>query len=479
MGAKPLFALLPANLGEVEKVQVVNKMHLAGSTVGTYDALMASSSSVADDSLDVDVALEEQEGLDCEISLEKLDLRVLNDLLSKFFLVVCKRGGGLFSVDTLMGMLRSFGTIVKKEQDLRIVGSGISKFSVRGGLELYKLERAMFSCGSDELGPFVRFCERLSKNYKVDLNHFQPEYFRSPITVRDGDVLVTYNQLMRHMPAVVEGLVQSEKSLSSLVKSIGSKSGVAGNFSNKSLRNTCVTCMSLGQVPREVGMLVIGHKWVSSYEKYDMSREVFMAAAQDILSQPYDVREAKELCTCSGTEIQSIDKSGSSDFASSSGKENVGIVLESNCGPSKSGGMAQSASHNGGRKPVVLIVCGLGKANNEQVLESRGARLESSVGGNNGPHKVGGIAQSAAIHSNAQKVPVSGVSGVYVLPYKVGNNIPFDENLLNELPFESARALGIASQSVPAGGVSIFPVCNMSNCVVNVYVGKDDIPFEK
>ncbi|MCO5601553.1 hypothetical protein L7F22_055676 [Adiantum nelumboides] len=342
------------DLGEVGKEQVVNKVHLAGSAGGTYDALMASSSSVADSFLDVDVALEEQ------------------------------RGGGLFPADTLMGMLRCFGRLVKKEQDLRIAGSGISEvlfdiarnpifestqslvlaamrrsvaggvcknrkkasvigvtleeeilcdidfsllhgrgfqmrfafycllhFSMRGGLELYKLERAMFSRGSDELGPFVRFCDRSSKNYKVDLNHFQPEHFRSPITVRDADILAAYNQLMRHMPAVVEGdknlafmFLQpisnprtevwfnrnrvSLKSLSSLVKSIGEKSGVAGNFSNKSLRNTCVTRMSLWQVPCEVGMLVTCHKQVSSYDKYDMSSEVRMAAAQDILSQPYD-----------------------------------------------------------------------------------------------------------------------------------------------------------------------------------------------
>ncbi|MCO5600956.1 hypothetical protein L7F22_055073 [Adiantum nelumboides] len=324
MGAEPSFALLPKDLGEVEKVQVVNKVHLASSAVGTYDALMASSNSIANGFLDVDAALEEQvlnftenstnqkdnwarkkfdnwrklSGLNCEIPLEKLGLRVLNDLLSKFFLVVCKSRGCLFPADTFMGMLRCFGRLAKKEQELRIASSGISKVpfdiarnpifkstqssvlvamhrSVARGVckDRKKASRAMFSCGSDELGPFVRFCERSSKNYKVDLNHFQPEHFRSQVTVRDAN-----------FKSSNRGVVQLEQSIF------------------------------------EVSKLSCEKHWC-------------------------------EIWCC---------------------------------------------------------------------------RI-----------------------------------------------------LLNELPFESARALGIASQSVPTRGVSNFPVCNMSNCVVNVYVGKDVVPFEK
>ncbi|MCO5592614.1 hypothetical protein L7F22_046617 [Adiantum nelumboides] len=367
MGSEPSFALLPEDLGEVEKVQVVNKVHLAGSVVGTYDALMASSSSVADGFLNVDVALEE---------------RVLN-----------------------------FTQNSTKQKD-NWASKKFDHWRKFARLELYKLERVMFSRGSDELEPFVRFCERSSKNYKVDLNHFQPEHFRSPVTVRDADVFATYSQLMRHMPAVVEGdknlafmFLQpisnprtevwfnrnkvSLKSLSSLVKSIGEKSGVVGNFSNKSLRNTCVTRMSLGQVPREVCMLVTGHKRVSSYDKYDMSSKVRMAAAQDILSQPYD----------------------------------------------------KDRFYWGWLNPQVTMV-----------------------------------EESLLFH-------VYPIWGRRIMSKSwnlwLGDDIPFDENLLNELPFESARALGIASRSLPTRGGSIFPVCNMNNRVVNVYVGKDAVPFEK
>ena len=75
------------------------------------------------------------------------------------------------------------------------------------------------------------------------------------------------------------------KSLNGIVKNIAERSGV---FNNKSMRNTCVTRMSLGHVPREVGMLVTGHKRLTSYDKYDLSNEVRMGAAQEILSQPYD-----------------------------------------------------------------------------------------------------------------------------------------------------------------------------------------------
>ncbi|MCO5587742.1 hypothetical protein L7F22_041694 [Adiantum nelumboides] len=165
----------------------------------------------------------------------------------------------------------------------------------------------MFMRGSDELGPYVRFSvERFSKNYKVDLMHYQPEHFWPPVMVCNGDVLATFDQLMRHMPLIVDGYRNllfvflqpicsprtqvwysrnrvSLKVLTGIVKSIGDRSGV-GNFSNKSLRSTCVTRRSLGQMPREVGMLVIGHKRVTSYDKYDLSGEVRMPATQEILS---------------------------------------------------------------------------------------------------------------------------------------------------------------------------------------------------
>ncbi|KAI5068342.1 hypothetical protein GOP47_0016687 [Adiantum capillus-veneris] len=188
-----------------------------------------------------------------------------------------------------MGMLRCFGLLLKKEQDLRIAMTGVCEvlfdiaknpifkeilndidfniihargcqmrfayfcmlhFCVRGGLELYKLERSMFMCGKDELGTYLRFCERSSKNNKVDLNHFQPEHFRPP-----GDKNLGFMFLQPihnpHTQVWYNRNRVSVKVLTGLVKSIGYRSGLAGNFSNKSLRNTCVTRMSLRQVPRE------------------------------------------------------------------------------------------------------------------------------------------------------------------------------------------------------------------------------------
>ncbi|KAI5079751.1 hypothetical protein GOP47_0005230 [Adiantum capillus-veneris] len=466
-------------------------------------------------------------GLECQVPLEKLDLRQLNDMLSQFFVVVCKQNGSLFPSDTLMGMLRCFGRMIKKEQELRVALTGVTEvpfdivknpifkstqnavisamrrsvargvckerkkssvlgitleqeilrdidfniqhsrgcqsrfaffcmlhFCVRGGLELYKLERAMFARGADELGPFVRFSERLSKNYKVDLMHYQPEHFRPPVTVRDSDVLDTFDQLMRHMPPIVEGdknllhvFLQpissprtqtwysrnrvSVKVLSGLVKFICERSGVGGNFSNKSLRSTSVTRMSLGQVPPDVGMLVTGHKRATSYEKYDLSSEVRIAAAQDILSHPYDdsgklkaypqVLKEKFNNFCQNVEGASRD------------------IREDVCPLSAGLLSVGSVDNNVGGESKSKISCGH-LSNSVDKVASGKSKLKSS-------------------------------DGICFGSYKLGDDIPFDEKLLQDLPPESARAVGIVPRSP---GVSMFPSCNMHNCVVNVYLGKEN-----
>ncbi|KAI5057435.1 hypothetical protein GOP47_0027450 [Adiantum capillus-veneris] len=169
--------------------------------------------------------------VDCDTPLEKLDLRQLNEMLARFFVVnpIFKSTQNAI----LAAMRRSIAARVCKERkkasvigvslqqeilqdvDFRIQhGRGCQMrfayfcmlhVSIRGGLELYKLERMMFSRGKDELGEYVRLCERASKNYKVDLMHFQPEHFRPAVTVRDDDVVLTFDQLMLHMPCIVEG----------------------------------------------------------------------------------------------------------------------------------------------------------------------------------------------------------------------------------------------------------------------------------
>ncbi|KAI5075093.1 hypothetical protein GOP47_0009169 [Adiantum capillus-veneris] len=465
--------------------------------------------------LDVDVALEEEmlnlgenstkqknnwarkkfdawrefSGIDSSIALEKLDLHTLKDLLSKFFLVVCKKRGELFPSDTLMGMLRCFGRLLKKEQDLRIAKTGVTEvpfdiarnpifkgtqnsvmaamrrsvaqgvckdrkkasvigvsleqailgdidfsimhgrccqmrfaffcmlhFCIRGGYELYKLERTMFSSGKDELGAYVRFCERSSKNYKVDLNHFQPEHFRPPVTVRDEDVLATYEQLMRHMPIFVLGdknlgfmFLQpinnprthvwysrnrvSVKVLTGLVKSIGARSGLAGNFSNKSLRNTCVTRMSLGQVPRE-----------------------------EILSDPYD--ESGKLKVYP----QVLEKKFS-NFC-----ENIeGNIYGKDC----ASGSRQSKAGN------IMSV----------------GNMECRAAGDRGL---------------GMKNP--SLQGIVFKPYKIGDEIPFDEELLNHLPEETTRVLNVAAQNCPSRGFSLLSAGTFNNCVINVFSGKENVP---
>ncbi|KAI5063052.1 hypothetical protein GOP47_0021599 [Adiantum capillus-veneris] len=327
-------------------------------------------------------------------------------------------------------------------------------FCVRGGLELYKLERAMFARGADELGPFVRFSERLTKNYKVDLMHYQPEYFRPAVTVRDSDVLDTFDQLMLHMPPIVEGdknllhvFLQpissprtqtwynrnrvSVKVLSGLVKFICERSGIGGNFSNKSLRSTSVTRMSLGQVPPDVGMLVTGHKRATSYEKYDLSSEVRIAAAQDILSHPYD--DSGKLKA-----YPQVLKEKFNNFC-----QNV----------------------EGASRDIREDVCPLSAG-----LLSVGS-VDNNVGGESKSKISCGHLSNSVDKVASGKSKLTSSDGICFGSYKLGDDIPFDEKLLQDLPPESARAVGIVPRSP---GVSMFPSCNMHNCVVNVYLGKEN-----
>ncbi|KAI5071645.1 hypothetical protein GOP47_0013896 [Adiantum capillus-veneris] len=429
-------------------------------------------------------------GFECQVPLEKLDLCQLNDMLSQFFVVVCKQNGSLFPSDTLMGMLCCFGRMIKKEQELRVALTGVTevpfdivknpifkstqnavistmrrsvargvckerkKSSVLGvTLEQEILRDIDFSIQHSR-GCQSSFSERLSKNYKVDLMHYHPEHFRPPVIVRDSDVLDTFDHLMRHMPPIVEGdknllhvFLQSISSprtqtwynrnrvsvkvLGGLVKFICECSGVGGNFSNKSLRSTSMTRMSLGQVPPDVGMLVTGHKRATSYEKYDLSSEVRIAAAQDILSHPYDdsgklkaypqVLKEKFNNFCQNVEGASRD------------------IREDVCHLSAGLLSVGSVDNNVGGESKSKISCGHLSTSVDKVASGK-SKLKSS-------------------------------DGICFGSYKLGDDIPFDEKLLQDLPPESARAVGIVPRSP---GVSMFPSCNMHNCVVNVYLGKEN-----
>ncbi|MCO5553203.1 hypothetical protein L7F22_006724, partial [Adiantum nelumboides] len=100
----------------------------------------------------------------------------------------------------------------------------------------------------------------------------------------------------------------------------------------------------------ERAILSCGNDELESYGFKRCSKNYKVWFNWNILS----LKSLSSLVKSIGEKFGFIDKRGSSAFASSGGKENVGIVLESKPGPRK-------------------------------VLELGGSRLESSVGGNNGP----------------------------------------------------------------------------------------------
>ncbi|KAI5060760.1 hypothetical protein GOP47_0025180 [Adiantum capillus-veneris] len=65
--------------------------------------------------------------------------------------------------------------------------------------------------------------------------------------------------------------------------------------------------------------------------------------------------------------------------------------------------------------------------------------------------------------------------GMWFLPYRIVDDIPFEEDILQDLPIESAQALGIYPRSGPSDKMSFFSGCSISNCVLNVYVGKENM----
>ncbi|MCO5557132.1 hypothetical protein L7F22_010688 [Adiantum nelumboides] len=177
--------------------------------------------------------------------------------------------------------------------------------------------------------------------------------------------------------------------------------------------------MSLGQVPREVGMLVAGHKRVTSYDKCDLSRE----------------------------NIEGVGNGKSN--SDSGGKKGVDCSMNAGCGDASIhgviGGVAADSRVAKAREPSSVHVADFGVA--------------SSKDG-----KKGGLAKQ--------------IGGVYVLPYKLGDDIPFDEDVLNHLPTEFAVALGMDVRHVGKSTLPVFPLCTMNNCVVNLYMGKEIVPTE-
>ncbi|CAM6098604.1 unnamed protein product [Calypogeia fissa] len=48
----------------------------------------------------------------------------------------------------------------------------LCRFAIRGGIELHNLVKEDFEFGANDAGKFVRYDERLSKNYKVSMKRY-------------------------------------------------------------------------------------------------------------------------------------------------------------------------------------------------------------------------------------------------------------------------------------------------------------------
>jgi hypothetical protein len=217
----------------------------------------------------------------------------------------------------------------------------LSRFCIRGGAELYNLLAIDFMFGQDEVGQYVRYDERLSKNYKISMERYQEEHFRPSITEHDLDVVVTMELLISHLPEKVNTPSKflfyqaidnprsnawfsssrvSSRNLCKWLKLIHEECGLlAEGITNKSGRTTCVTRMAVEGVPPAVGMLLTGHKSSGAYARYDRSTEAQVRAAQKsiALGNSFDsnMKREKELLKdkmVAGAQCLAIELAGSS-----------------------------------------------------------------------------------------------------------------------------------------------------------------------
>ncbi|CAM6105270.1 unnamed protein product [Calypogeia fissa] len=131
------------------------------------------------------------------------------------------------------------------------------RLGIRGGLELYELQRQDFSVQTDKEGrEFIRFEERCSKNNNYTLERYNEEQFRKG---RASKWLCTMLELVGLAPDL---------------------------FSNRSGRATLITRMAARGVPDDVGMLISGHHTADGYSRYDRTQALKMQAAAIVSANP-------------------------------------------------------------------------------------------------------------------------------------------------------------------------------------------------
>jgi hypothetical protein len=150
-------------------------------------------------------------------------------------------------------------------------------YAIRAGIELWNVHFKDFRLCKDEFGPYVCYNERLFKNYKVDMTHFQEEHFKAPLKNYEEDVIDTFKSYLSQHPRCKKLFLQpidnpaktdkwyktgqnvSKASLTNTLKGILQELGInATEYGNKSGRASMVTRISHCGVPPEIGKLVTG-----------------------------------------------------------------------------------------------------------------------------------------------------------------------------------------------------------------------------
>ncbi|CAM6122551.1 unnamed protein product [Calypogeia fissa] len=81
------------------------------------------------------------------------------------------------------------------------------RLGIRGGVELYELQRRDLTVTIDNRGcEYVRFEERLSKNNNYTLDRYNEEQFRKVYHSYEEDFVLTTKQYLRHLPVEGEGM---------------------------------------------------------------------------------------------------------------------------------------------------------------------------------------------------------------------------------------------------------------------------------
>jgi hypothetical protein len=152
---------------------------------------------------------------------------------------------------------------------------------------------------------FIRYNERLSKNYKVKLGHCQDEHFRPPVMCYSQDVVETWRAYDYHLSdgmkdgpfflSAIDGPTSriwykktkvGLTTISSWLKVMAQEAEVTRRITNKTGRRTAISRMALTNMPREIMMQITWHKSASSLDQYDDTLDVSQEAAMRALDVP-------------------------------------------------------------------------------------------------------------------------------------------------------------------------------------------------